>query len=238
VNADKNLTPRLLVVGGTSSLAPGIYRLAEDSGYEIFATHRHHIPPETEIPISWHSLDLNSVDSIDEFLADLDEVTFSRVIFFIGATFGHVGQKISANDLAEYLRIHLVNPVNLIGRLVNNLSISEPSNLIYMSSRAASFGSADWPYGIAKAGIQNYISSLSQSQKPSLNTISVVTGLILGSSMQNEMNLETINSHTTRAREVGGNLLTLDEVAQQIWALSPDLTSNIRGSVLSLGPVY
>ena len=226
------------MVGGTSSLAPGIYKLAVDSGYEIFATHRHPIPPETEFPISWHSLDLISMDSIDEFLADLGEVSFSRVIFFIGATFGHVGQEIAANDLAEYLRIHLVNPVNLIGRLINNLSLSEPSNLIYMSSRAASFGSADWPYGIAKAGIQNYISSLSQSQKPPLNVISVVSGLILGSSMQNEMNSETLNSHILRARKVGENLLTLDDVAQQIWALSPDLTSNLRGSVQSLGPVY
>lgn len=226
------------MVGGTSSLAPGIYKLAVDSGYEIFATHRHEIPPATEYPISWHSLNLNSIDSIDEFLADLGRLTFTRVIFLAGATFGQVGQEIAASDLAEYLRVHLVNPVNLIGRLINNLSLSESSNLIYMSSRAATFGSADWPYGIAKAGIQNYISSLSESQKPPINAISVVTGLILGSNMQGKMSPNTLESHVMRAREVGANLLTLNEIALRIWALDPDSTSLMQGNVLTMGPVY
>ena len=238
MNADKNLTPRLLVVGGTSSLAPGIYKLAAESGYEIFATYRHQIPPDSETAVSWLALDLDSMESIDEFLAGLGELTFSRVIFFAGATFRRVGQEISVNEFAEYLRIQLVNPVNVIGRLINYLNLSDSSNLIYMSSRAATFGSADWPYGIAKAGIQNYISSLSQSQKPPISILSIVSGLILGSRMQNEMSSDTLNSHITRAHAVGENLLTLDEIAQLIWALDPNSTSNMRGNVLSLGPVY
>jgi short-subunit dehydrogenase involved in D-alanine esterification of teichoic acids len=160
------------------------------------------------------------------------------VIFFAGATFRRVGQEISVNELAEYLRIQLVNPVNVIGRLINYLNLSDSSNLLYMSSRAATFGSADWPYGIAKAGIQNYISSLSQFQKPPISILSIVSGLILGSSMQNEMSSDTLNSHITRAHAVGENLLTLDEIAQLIWALDPNSTLNLRGSVLSLGPVY
>ncbi len=238
VNADKDLTPRLLVVGGTSSLAPGIFKLAVESGYEIFATHRHQLPPDTDIAVTWFYLDIESKDSVDAFLSRLHNLSFSRIIFLAGATFGRVGHEISTDDLSEYLRIQLINPVYLIGKLIHHLEVSTSSNMIYMSSRAASFGSADWPYGIAKAGIQNYISSLSQSQKPPVSILSVVSGLILDSKMQKRMSSDTLYSHVKRAHAVGGKLLTLNEITQHIWELDPDSTSCLQGTVLPLGPVY
>ena len=238
VNADMGWSPKLLVVGGTSSLAPEIYKLASRSGYEIFATHRRLSNPSYEQAIRWGYLNLDSMSSIDNFFSELGDLTFSRVIFLAGATCGNVGERISVEVLSEYLKVHLIHPINLIGRLIHFLDPNYPSNLIYMSSRAANFGSADWPYGVAKAGIQNYVSSLSRSLNPPASILSVVSGLINGSRMQNDMKFNIVQSHINRANRAGGRLLTVEEIALELWGLNPDSTSNISGKVKSLGPVY
>ncbi len=231
-------TPKLLVVGGTSSLAPDIYKLASQSGYEIFATHRRSSLPDFEQPITWRHLDLDSLESMDDFFSGLGDLTFSRIIFLTGATCGRVGEKISVEVLSEYLTSYLINSIYAIERLVHFLDTEYPSNFIYMSSRAANFGSADWPYGVAKAGIQNYVTSLAQSLNPPISVLSVVTGLIIGSRMQNDMKSNILQSHKDRAKKVGGKLLTLEQIALELWGLNPHSTLTMSGHVKSLGPIY
>ena len=225
-------------MGGTSSLAPEIYKLASESGYEIHATHRRANHPKNRQSICWRYLNLGSKESIDEFLSELGGLTFSRIIYLAGATCGRVGQEISTNDVSVYLTVQLLHPIYLIKRLVNLLDVDNPSNLIYMSSRAAIFGSADWPYGIAKAGIQNFVSSISQSLSPPSSVFSVASGLIAGSRMQNEMDSSTLESHIARANKVGGRLLSLEDIASELWELDPRSTPNFGGMVKFLGPVY
>lgn len=225
-------------MGGTSSLAPGICKLAFNSGYEVHATHRHPTPPMEQRSVFWHYLELVSIKSIEIFIEDLGDLTFSRVIYLAGETSGGAWKEFTTHELAEYLLTQLIHPVNLIGRLIKFLNVSTPSNFLYMSSRSATFGSADWPYGIAKAGVQNYVTSLSQSVSQQISIISVVSGLIIGSNMQKEMSLSTLTSHRERALAVGEDLLTLDEVVKELWSLDPDSTLNMRGVIKSLGPVY
>ncbi len=238
MNANENLSPKLLVVGGTSSLAPEIFDRAKADGYEIYASYRTSLPQLADESVNWIFLDFSSIKSIEEFILRLEGLSFSRVIFLAGKTSPTFTQTFGYSELEEYLRVQLVNPAHLLRKLSYFLEVASPSNLVYMSSRSAIYGSLDWPYGIAKAGLQNSLISLSKILHHNLSVVSVASGLVLGSTMQESMQAEIVSAHIEKADLVSGSLLTVPQAAQEIWNLTPESTLKLSGKILEIGPVY
>ena len=107
-----------------------------------------------------------------------------------------------------------------------------------MSSRSALYGSYDWLYGMSKAGLQNLITSLGNFDSTPGRFISVAPGLIRGSNMENEMELDTRKKHSDAAKTFGQELLTVSELATEVWQISSKFKENAKSGVIEVGPIY
>ena len=236
--ANENSAPKLLVIGGTSSLAPQLFELAEKDGFDICATYRDSESVSGHSNINWLHLDLSKRESIDLFFSQIRSLKFVRIVFLVGKTSGFKQRIYSEGELEIYFNTQLIRPIKVIDRLVSFLELEKPSNLLFISSRAALYGSHDWPYGVAKAGIQNFVTSASKVIEKPKSVLSVASGLIVGSTMQMEMTDEVVNSHKSRARENGLDLMTITDFVTQIWNLDPVVTLEMNGQVVEIGAVY
>ena len=236
--ANENSAPKLLVIGGTSSLAPQLFELAEKDSFDIYATYRESESVSGPSNINWLHLDLSKRESIDLFFLQIQNLKFVRIVFLVGKTSGFKPRIYSEGDLASYFKTQLIQPIKVIDRLVSFLESEKPANLIFISSRAALYGSHDWPYGVAKAGVQNFVTSTSKLIEKPKSVLSVASGLIVGSTMQIEMADEVLHSHKNRARENGFDLMTINDFVRQIWKLNPVVTLEMNGQVVEIGAVY
>lgn len=238
MNANKSSAQKLLIIGGTSSLAPQLIQLAIADGFEIHATTRSLIHKEKDSCVTWWHLDLGITESVNEFILSIHGLTFTRIIYLIGESSGFGIHDFSEIQAREYLRTQLVSPILLISRLAIHLDMSAESNFVFVSSRSALHGSSDSLYGVAKAGIQNFIKSISKEDFPGISFVSVVTGLIINSRMQKNMGTFRTQSHLEKAKQAGGDLISLDEATRLIWAINPLVTLGKTGDVFMLGLDY
>lgn len=238
MNVSKSSAQKLLVIGGTSSLSPEIFRHASQEGFEIVATYRNSIPTTSFNEIRWLELDFSSINSVENFLGQIEEMSFTRILFFAGSASEVSESAFSVSEAEHYLKTNLILPAFLISRLVDSLEKVRPSSLLFMSSRSAKYGSFDYLYGIAKAGLQNLVLSLSRNSSPSVSIFSVVSGLIMGTRMQLNMTTEVVDSHEARAMSIGANLLKVEEAAATIWSLVQTEQSELNGETIMIGPDY
>lgn len=236
--ANKNSAPKLLIVGGTSSLAPYLFKLAEKENFNIFATYREVEPNTERSDIRWLNLNFSDHESIDRFFLEIENLEFTRIIFLVGKSSGFIQENFSDDNLQSYFHVQLLQPIKAIDRLLSFLETEQPANFIFVSSRAALYGSYDWPYGVAKAGIQNFVTSASKFMLSPRSALSVASGLIVGSRMQMEMNDEVVNSHKERASKNGFRLMTANDFVAELWKLSPITTLEMNGKVVEIGAVY
>ena len=230
--------PRLLVIGGTSSLAPQLFELANKENFDIYATYRDSVAVPKPSHIKWLYLDFSTPKSIDLFFLQIQGLNFARIIFLVGKSSGFKLENFSDEDFDSYFKTQLMQPIKVIDRLISFLESEKPANLIFVSSRSAIYGSYDWPYGVVKAGIQNFVISASRLIKYPKSVLSVASGLILGSTMQMEMNDEVIDSHRNRAHRNGFQLMTTKDFANEVWGLDPVTTLEMNGHVVELGAQY
>jgi hypothetical protein len=238
VYANENPAPKLLVIGGNSSLAPQLFELAEADGFDIYATYRGLEVFSNRSDVHWLYLDFSKRESIDLFFSQIEDLNFVRIVFLVGKTSGFKQKIYSEDDLESYFRTQLIRPIKVIDRLVSFLESEKPANFIFVSSRAALYGSYDWPYGVAKAGIQNFVTSTSKLIENPKSVLSVASGLIVGSTMQMEMIDEVFDSHKNRAHQNGFELMTIEHFVLQLWKFDPVATLEMNGDVVEIGAVY
>lgn len=229
---------KLLVLGGTSSLAEGILRLALQEEYSVTATYRTESKIFNHSGIVWLPLDISKINEIEEFLDSLTNERFGKIIYLIGETSKGMNGPLLPHKIFAFLQTYLLNSCFLIKSLSRYIYDEQSSNFTYMSSRSALYGSYDWLYGISKAGLQNLITSLDNLDSTPGRFISVAPGLIRGSNMENEMDLDTRKKHSDAAKTSGQELLTVSQLATEVWQISSKFKGSAKSGVIEVGPVY
>jgi short-subunit dehydrogenase len=218
----------LLIIGGNSSLSTPVMNLAKEKGYEVTITLREDDINNSE-EVNRISLNLNLKGEPHDFLKKIHNETYSVILFLIGET------SLSYLDKNKYIKIHLSKTLTLIETLQKNNLKTNDSCLIYMSSRAAIHPSFDPYYSAVKGGMISAIRSLALRSKPNQYIISVVSGLIRGSRMFEDMPQHLQLSHAERAAQ---NLLTKEEYAFKLFEVIENLELCKNGEYILIGSDY
>ena len=224
----------VLLLGGTSSLAPQIITKFLSEGYSITATYRNlNKCQQYSNSISWIHLDLNSRDSVSEFFAQIAKQDFERIIVLIGATAKMENNEYDMSALYTYYENHISALHYLIRRSCAHLK--EVGNLVALSSRSGSHPSFDAHYSASKGALESLIRSIAPKLLDSQSVICLAPSLIENSEMYFEMTPSNIEKHRSRSHQ---KLLSINEVSDFIFELTPRVTRIMNGRTIPLGPDY
>jgi NAD(P)-dependent dehydrogenase (short-subunit alcohol dehydrogenase family) len=107
--------------------------------------------------------------------------------------------------------------------------------MVVLSSRSASHPSFDAHYAATKGALESLIHSIAPKLPNSQSVICIAPSLIENSEMFHEMTPENIERHKIRSSK---KLLNLNEIAEFISAMSPQVTQLMNGRTISLGSDY
>ena len=218
----------LLIVGGTSSLSPQILDHAIANGYTVTATSRSNKKPRSE-NVRWINFDLEAENEPQNFLNNIKGESYTHIIFLIGET------SLEYKNKSQYLNLHFSRTLELLDGLQDALDPINRASLIYLSSRAAIHPSYDPYYSAVKGGIVSAVRSFSLRSKPNHFMISVVPGLIIGTTMFHEMSEESRVDHMNRANN---KLLTKEEFAEGLFQIISNLQNVKNGEYITIGQDY
>jgi NAD(P)-dependent dehydrogenase (short-subunit alcohol dehydrogenase family) len=218
----------VLILGGSSSLAERVIPDLLKEGCGITATSRQ--PQVSKTPgLAWLQLDISNSTSIESFISAIAQKEFDVILFFVGAP-----SKVSKSK-SEYVETFLTKTLLFIQRLLPHLKINSSSGFVHISSRSAIFPSRDILYSAVKGGLNAGLRSMTIGLESSKKIFSVAPGLILGSSMANDMPSETRNDHLRRSRE---ELLNVGEFSSELLRLLAEMDKYETGSIIEIGPSY
>jgi NAD(P)-dependent dehydrogenase (short-subunit alcohol dehydrogenase family) len=221
---------RVLVVGGTSRIFEGIRDKAIQSDYQVYGTSR----GSTELTDrNFLRLDLANRESVDDFGVQLGEMKFQRILVLTGELSAHFSEEFGSFGISKYYETHLVNTISVIESLIERLT--EPGNLIYISSIAALRSSYDYHYSAVKAGVSAYIKSRSRFLHANQSMFSLAPSLLIGTRMYDDMSAETKASHLVRNH---GRISSIEELNSFIWSLEPTSTTILNGQTVPVGNDY
>ena len=120
-------------------------------------------------------------------------------------------------------------------KMVASLDSTQPSQLIYISSRSAIYPSFDFLYAAVKSGLTSFITSLAKRLESPKSAISVAPGLIIDSGMYKKMARDIQDSHHHRS---GYRLLSLEDAAQLILKIDCEQSIRQNGQIIEIGPSY
>jgi short-subunit dehydrogenase involved in D-alanine esterification of teichoic acids len=209
---------RMLILGGTASIACPFLQMALDSGYEITATTRASQNLLSNSKLNWEYLDLDSEESVIKFIHSISTFNFNFIFDFIGKTSELNSQNFELIDLKEYFSSQITNHVFLLLNIQRLLTLD--GSLINVSSRSVKHGSFDIPYAAAKAAVHNSVYSIKDKLLGKQKIINVICGLIENSRMFNQMSPENIISHRNRAST---GLITVEAFAIELIKLCEDV---------------
>jgi short-subunit dehydrogenase len=177
----------------------------------------------------WLELDLSSDSSIKKFVRQLENRHFELVIFLAGAT---RERNVSPK---KYIEANFLNPIKLFETLSEKLAKETPSCFIFISSRAAKYPSFDVYYSAVKSGVSAALRSLNATAHSESKFLSVVPGLIIGSTMYEEMDTNVRESHKVRSNN---KLLDINQAAREIFNIIDNKNKFINGEMIEIGPSY
>ena len=227
-------TSNILLIGGTSSIAPQLIDKFLQEGYMITATYRNKDKSRTTSDnLFWLHLDLNSRESISDFVIEICESKFDRVIVLMGSTFK---LEYDQSDI-DILHSYYTNYVSSIHYLIiQSLARLKPlGNLVAFGSRAGSRPSYDVHYAATKGALESLVQSIAPKLLDMQSVICIAPSLIEGSEMYSEMSEENIQNHKVRSNQ---KLLTISEIVEFTFEMSPQVTLKINGRTIPLGADY
>lgn len=218
----------VLVIGGDSSLAQPLMEARRRFGFSLVSTTRR---SKTKNPegIEWEYLDISVPSSVSAFLSKFSDRRFDLIAVFVGAPSKDFSSK------SEYIDLYLTRMIGFLDSLICLLKIESPSGLTYISSRAALYPSKDIYYSAVKAGMSAALRSRSLTLPNNQVVFSVAPGLILGSTMAEDMPVELVNNHWERS---GQSLLSVEDFGKEFLDLVQKLEELKSGSVIELGTSY
>lgn len=233
MNKQEN-APSILLLGGTSSLAPQLIDKLLAQGYMITATYRDtNKTRQDSNGLFWVPLDLNSRDSISDFLERIGGNKFERIIVLIGATSNLEAGVYAIDSLYAYYANYISGLHFLIRQII--ICLEDIGNMVVLSSRSASQPSFDAHYAATKGALESLIQSIAPKLPNSQSVICVAPSLIEYSEMYFEMTSENIERHKMRSNRT---LLKINEIVEFVSAMSPQVTQLMNGRTVSLGLDY
>jgi nucleoside-diphosphate-sugar epimerase len=205
-----------------------IVKIALERGYEVTATFRTKTN-DLNLNVNWVELDVANQTSIENFNFHIGNRKFDLIIYLIGEL------SLSEPNKEKYLHTHLNNTLFLIENLKNNLDIKKKATLLFMSSRAAIYPSFDLYYSIVKAGLAAAIRSLSLKILQNQRMFSLAPGLVIGSTMYQNMPKAVKRAHHMRS---DNNLLNTKALASEIFRIIDNQEIFENGSLIEVGPKY
>ena len=184
---------KVLIIGGTSSLANFIIPKLENNNYEISAmTFRQ--SSKIYKDYTWIKLDLYDYESINMFLHSILPNTYSKIIFLSGSGLGKSYKDITEEDMAKFYQAFLINYISLIMNLTHRLD--DDGQIVFISSIAANIPIQDAHYSAVKAGVEAFIRSASSqlSKNQSMFSISPAT---ITDSMREKISDLILNADTS-----------------------------------------
>jgi NAD(P)-dependent dehydrogenase (short-subunit alcohol dehydrogenase family) len=225
----------LLIVGGTSSLSKYICELALKDGWSVYCTYRDSNKRFLTEELNWIYLDYEDYKSLEGALARLQKIEFGKVIYLSGKLSNLQNKESDISDIEDYFKINIATPVWFLKSFVVHNNFKDGSTFTYLSSRASDFGSNDYYYGVAKAGLENLVKSFSLLSEGNLKFKIVVSGLIEGSRMYEEMPSHIVEVHKLRSMY---KLLNTNDAANLIWDITSMGHSTVNLERIVIGPEY
>ncbi len=212
------MNKNVLIIGGTSSIAPKMIEDLEDKGYSIqLITYRQ--KDKIYGDYNWLYLNLEDMNSVEETIKAASQNTYEKIIFVSGNSLGNYGRDVPYDALQVFYDAFILRYNFLIKECSKYLS--DTGQIVYISSMAANVAIEDANYSAAKAGVQAFVKSLSCHLKPNQSAFSISPGLIYGSRVFYEQNYA--GDHT--------KLASIDQIANII----ANADRSYNGSVMEIG---
>lgn len=152
----------VLIIGGTSSLAPFICKDLKENEYQInLMTYRNY--NKINNLYKWEYLNLENIDSINVFINNL-KGKYKKIIILPGNAYNESVDQIDFNKLKMYYEHYIFNYIYLSYNLLKFLE--NDGQMISISSIAANMPVKDANYSAVKGAIQSFFRSLSIDAKP------------------------------------------------------------------------
>lgn len=224
---------QILIVGGTASLAAGILTQLTLAG-DVHATARD-VSRAPSIPgVTWHPLDLEDCDSIDQFCRAIREGDLRECHFFSGTlsatlTPGPSGLRSHAlsGALEVQRRVQWINALAPVAMAEYLLASGALARLSFVGSRSAFRGSHDVAYASSKSALIGAVASL-QKRFPQTDVYSVSPTTVIHSRMWNTFDEVTKRRHRSRS------IISIEDWTTQ-WLSLRDNSNVIRGQMVPIG---
>ena len=224
--------PSLLLIGMDSSLAGHIISKGHSSGWIIDGTSRRVQPTSKSAEVrKVYNLELIKVSELFNNY-EFQESKYDKVVINLGAT--SISWIAGNNNLADYYQSFTYGINTLIQRITAD-HMREAANMIVIGSIAASRSSFDPHYSAVKSSLESFVRSYSKKLDSKRSIVTLSPSLIEDSKMYEDMDDLTRESHYLRSNN---KLLSATQVANLIFALTPEFTANMNGRTLAIGNDY
>ena len=193
---------KVLILGGTSSIAKEIINSLEQKQYSVeLMTYRQ----KNKIygDYRWEHLDLEDKGSVYRFIDLMSKDRYSKIIFLPGNSLGPTHKGYPYERLESFYNSFLLRYNVLIGEA--SKSLCDNGQIIFISSLAANRPIPDAHYSSVKAGVQAFVRSLSCSLKEDQIAFSISPGAIDSSIKEQIAKIiaEADKSYNGRVIEIG-----------------------------------
>ena len=209
----------MLVVGGSSSLAPDLITLVKKFGIEIELTLTSLIT-SPKLDSGNHrtfQLDLENPQSCSEFIKNLPRERYDFIVVLAGVTSGVPIEEAKYSDILRVFQINVIGLLSIFSSLGKSLKTS--GRICVLGSVAAEGNSFDVAYASSKAALRGMTQAMSKKLASTQRIYLLEPTTIEDSRMFNEMNEEIKNRHREKAL---GNLLKIEEVSEYLLQLMLD----------------
>ena len=228
---------QLIVLGSEGALGSGVIEKATDKGLWPVVAVDHHETPKNGVPgVTYRSADFENPNTIRQLTAKLLERPVSQTVLVstIGS-FGHnyAEQDLGFEDIARTIQINLLGITQLVFEMGSAcVKSGNQLRVVIVGSTAGYVGSRDIGYGIAKAGLNGLVLSVSKCfASKNVTAIGVNPG-IFESPMSTSVSKERQKSvvEQTHLKRPG----TISEIVNTVTYAAFDAPDFMTGSLLSV----
>ena len=232
----------VLITGASRGIGNAIALEFLNKGYSVIgtATTEAGVAELNKIGIRGHILDLNNVDSIDQFWQKLekDGEIVSLLINNAGITRDNIVLRMSDEEWSDIMNVHLNGTFQLCKRSLKMMLKSKWGRIINISSASASIGNRGQSnYAAAKAGVEAFTKSLAKEVgKRDITINAVAPGFISTDMTQNN---DGVNENYLIKEIPLGRFGEPEEVANLVSFLCSEQASYITGQTIHInGGLY
>ena len=217
---------RCLIIGANASIAPDIFDVFTENGYQVISAVRESFKNTTTKSISYSvGVDGNIKIATSPVLKDLD-----AVIFCNGKLLGKSVQNYKIAEIEEAFDANVIVVAKFIKYLLPNLN--KNSSVVFISSISASAGSHDEIYSASKSALYGLTKSLAKNTKNGVRFNCVSPGLIEDSQMYKSFSKDEIDAH--KLQTPTKQLVSSKDLAAIIFDICQPYWKSLNGQIIDV----